>query len=190
MKRLIFTALAALALSACDNKSATLDTNAYYAEQEQPTVAAPTVEDFPQIEVEAPQVVQQQQPVIIQQDDGGFDLGSAAIGFVAAEVLDEVGDAFETKHKKTYVAPVNNYPVVKRVEPQKSMIKVDKSVTKPTIVKKVEPKPVIKKITPIKPKKVEKVGVAPKKERKLEKRTTKPPKTGIFKRVLKSKKRR
>ncbi|WOL25054.1 hypothetical protein [Vibrio phage PG216] len=140
IRNILFAALAAMTLAACDNNSATLDTNAYYAEQEQLLVEAPTTEMF---DTQPPvvQPVQQpvQQPVIIQQDDG-FDLGDAAIGFVAAELIDEVGDAFESKHKKTYVAPVKQ-PVIKKVTPYQAPKKP--VVVKPTVVKPstVETKP-------------------------------------------------
>ncbi|AAQ64218.1 hypothetical protein KVP40.0149 [Vibrio phage KVP40] len=136
IRNILFAALAAMTLAACDNNSATLDTNAYYAEQEQLLVEAPTTEMFDT----QPSVVQPvQQPVIIQQDDG-FDLGDAAIGFVAAELIDEVGDAFESKHKKTYVAAVKQ-PVIKKVTPYQAPKKP--VVVKPTVVKPsiVETKP-------------------------------------------------
>ncbi|QIW90890.1 hypothetical protein COHAPHLL_00027 [Vibrio phage V09] len=144
IRNILFAALAAMTLAACDNNSATLDTNAYYAEQEKLLVEAPTTEMFdtqPPVVQPVQQLVQQpvQQPVIIQQDDG-FDLGDAAIGFVAAELIDEVGDAFESKHKKTYVAPVKQ-PVIKKVTPYQAPKKP--VVVKPTVVKptKVETKP-------------------------------------------------
>ncbi|ALP47108.1 hypothetical protein phiGrn1_0259 [Vibrio phage phi-Grn1] len=142
IRKITLVALATLALAACDNKPATLDTNAYYAEQEdeQLLVDAPTTEKFDVTLPVVEEQPQQPQTVVVQQDDG-FDLGDAAIGFVAAELIDEVGDSFESK-KKTHVKqvvikqPVKKAPVIKRVEPKKVEAK---KVTK-TVVKKEKKK--------------------------------------------------
>lgn len=70
-------------LAGCDNGSATLDTNAYYAEQGQPLIQAPTIDDFPPVN-DVQEVVQpvQQPPVVIHQsEDGGFDWGCGSNWF-------------------------------------------------------------------------------------------------------------
>ncbi|ALP47493.1 hypothetical protein phiST2_0017 [Vibrio phage phi-ST2] len=141
IRKITLVALATLALAACDNKPATLDTNAYYAEQEdeQLLVDAPTTEKFDVTLPVVEEQPQQPQTVVVQQDDG-FDLGDAAIGFVAAELIDEVGDSFESKktHVKQVVIkqPVKKAPVIKRVEPKKVEAK---KITK-TVVKKKQKK--------------------------------------------------
>ncbi len=140
-------------LAGCDNGSATLDTNAYYAEQGQPLMQAPTVDDFPPVN-NVQEVVQQpvqQAPVVIHQsEDEGFDWGAAAIGFVAAEIVDDVFDS----GKKNYIAPTQA-PIINKVTPYQT-----------------KTAPVIKKVAPVKPVEVKKVEQKKSTELKNKKPTT------------------
>lgn len=112
MKTKLLLLCAIVAVSGCEQKSATLD----YSYQEG---VQPIDSDFSETQELVDPIVEQTvvEPVNIE-TDSGIDLGDVAIGFVAAELLDSALDT-----RKTDVVKVETN---KRVEPSRKRTVVKK----------------------------------------------------------------
>ncbi|CAM0065071.1 hypothetical protein VPHD490_0188 [Vibrio phage D490] len=169
MKRILIAAMLVLGLAACDNNTATIPTA--YQEGVQPIDS-----EFPDNSLDAGgldwahEAVEETDHSFDEYDDSdsGFDWGDAAIGFVAAEVIDDVFDSSSSKTTtKTVYVPVSD---TKSTQP-KAVTTSTKSVA-PTTKKVVKPKAKTKQSKPKAKKKKKKKSKSkpPKKKKKKKKK--------------------